>query len=141
MLNKVENISHRTYYQKFLYKHGKLIGIWQRQNLGHYGSLASVRLDKEDKVIKFEHLIPTKSDVSDFIRKPFLTISIDGNEEIKTMFEDALGTRFAKIEHDTNESELNVTILHGHLQTTTEKQKILDEFGIWETGFGKRDTE
>ena len=75
-----------------MYKYGKLIGIWQRQNLGHYGSLASIRLDKEDKVIKFEHLIPTKSDVSNLIRKPFLTISIDGNEDIKTMIEDRVAT-------------------------------------------------
>ena len=95
--------------------------------------LSSVRLDREDKTIKFEHLIPTKSDASNLMRKLFLTISI---HEMEIIIDDALGTRLAKIDHDTNKSELKVTTLDNHLPTTTEKQKIMEEFWTWETGFG-----
>ena len=88
-ISLIESVSYRIYYQKFLSKYGKLIGLWQRQNVKFYSDLVCIRLDTVDKTIKFENLLPKKDVFENLTRKLFLTISIDSSAEILSTIDDA----------------------------------------------------
>ena len=141
--SKTDSVSQRIYYQNFLYKYGKLIGLWQRQNVKYYSDLVCVSLDKGDKTIKIEHLMPKPDVFENVTRKLFLTISFNSprseNEVIESTIEDALvGPTRARVKiyiNDDDETELIVAVpnLTDYVASPAEWRKLLEDFQAWDT--------
>jgi len=80
-LHSSEEFSCRLSYQSVLYPYRGALGVWQRQNLKHYGGLLKVSLT--DHYVSFDDLIPELKvgEPSAFKRQPFLRISRKRSEE------------------------------------------------------------
>jgi len=78
-LRPSEEFSCRLFYQSVLYPYRAAMGIWQRQNLKHYGGLMKVSLKNE--CVLFEDLIPPNIIGEPFKRVPFLRISRRRNDK------------------------------------------------------------
>jgi len=72
-LHPSREFSSRLFYQSVLYPYRRALGIWQRQNLKHYGGIIKVWPTSE--YLLFEELIRPRVVGETFKRLPFLRIS------------------------------------------------------------------
>jgi hypothetical protein len=73
------DFSPRIFYRDVLHKYRRLLGLWARRNLKHYGSL--LRVSARGAALLFEELLPPLGSFYDPLRPvPFLTITKGRND-------------------------------------------------------------
>eukprot|EP00092_Neocalanus_flemingeri_P002821 GFUD01003019.1.p1 GENE.GFUD01003019.1~~GFUD01003019.1.p1 ORF type:complete len:392 (-),score=91.25 GFUD01003019.1:223-1398(-) len=134
-----ENFSPRIFYQNVLHKFGKMLGLWQRQNLKFYSGILSVSY--KDKSILFENLVPTSDIFCDLQRLKFLTVTMmtDNQKPVVTSHDKVSSTQNVEIKFAPG-SKLDIvnSNMMDYITSPAEWRELLEEFRSWDTS---QDTE
>lgn len=127
---KPTTVSPRFTYQHLLHKWGKLLGLWQRQNLHFYSEIVLFYFDGSDIIL--EEILPARENQPEqILRRKFLSISTalsDSGVSIRN-YDNLTATQDVRIEMDGNDKfEIICSNCRDHTLCPQDWRNLLRDF-------------